>query len=379
MKSLIFSDEDADGICSARIAQLTVGGDVWFQKWHTFGITPDDIVRIKAYHPQALYFLDLGCEKETLELLNSLVKEGIKVTLLDNHPPKEDASYIENYRNKNFIINTTADNCTAGITYDFFKDALVGESLKWAQTWASVGITGDVATETVEGARILNEIRGDSASLFSNVGAWAKDEMDKWQRMERPYLQQMSSYFQTCKRMCYDKGGYLALQVCSEIEKSGDIFLLERTFTDEEMAIYPASTTLKALYQRFKESKIWQDSSTNLRLYYVGKVSFSVIEHPWNVSTYIATFKARETHRTHFCINTWGKDNLLVIGARNPPKEDTQSFRCDIGEVFDQVTLESKNKINGGGIPEAGSAHATVGTPLSYIIDTITQVVEEYF
>lgn len=365
MRSYAISDDDLDGITSARLVILahdvmkkqdpSVELNLVFQTWVRFGLSSEDLTRLEQLLAKekydSFYLLDLGSDEQTLSGLQAIqdrlrqAGQTVKMFVFDNHPPDDFTPLLNKYQKEDFIIRSSQQSCTAGLLFDYFQDlyTLDPKTLKWAEIYAILGLYGDVATEGEIGKTTFAALKAKHPEMFQTVVVWEKD-----QNKEKVVLDMVAKHFHNLRRVLFDKGPPLGLMAMSELEQIDDILALLQPQPEAVMKAYPAIAEMKSVTHDWQRH--WIECLWNSVVFSCEKYTFVVVNHKWNVSSSLASLKAGEFKKTCFVLN-YGAPGHPHIGVRNP----NTGIRLDIREFNTTVTDVSNGKISGGGLHEAGS------------------------
>jgi hypothetical protein len=409
MKSIIFADEDTDGMTAVRIMYnyLTSLGDevkVLWQTWDIFGVRKEDIDRIMAEKPDKVFILDIGSDKEVLDNILPILQKDIPVTIFDNHPPellllgavayKEYQDLLATLRDTYpslFVYHSTHDSCTAAICYDYaVKQKYVNPN---NDLWAILGITGDVAKTNTESKPIFEYLKTKYPKLqraiffSSSYGTGFK-----WETLDM-----MAQILHVPRRMIFDEAPPICFRAMEEIEQNPKLvgtgwFYMYRAsdqmvalrMAEREAAKMPKESVLHyyelphIALERFKDTpnihKIlelnaeWRDTWKDVEdrgkniVYDFDTYQVSLISHPWNLGSALASKRAGNTKKTHFTINDIPDKQIHVSGRGG------KNATIHIGQVFKMCDPKI---LLGGGFKEAGSAKGMVND-VSEILDALT-------
>jgi single-stranded DNA-specific DHH superfamily exonuclease len=401
----IFTDDDTDGLCSARILYdyLTLRQEqteLYVQKWNIFGMTDEDIKRILSARPSHVYILDIGSDEDVLTKISILLQDGIEVSVFDNHPPDPVVLGEERLRKVKDILNTllliykdkfhytsTRDNCTTGLVYQHVRKQLPNTTPAMDK-WALVGIYGDVASNTVGGSEVLGQLKSKYAYL---LGAFSKSTFD-WK-----LINFFTQLLHVPRRILYDNASTIVWHAMNELENM-DWLELEVLYNSLEPHLRNVSTassyTTEAFDSDFHQClevigkampslptfttrllatyiiwhQRWKQALTDAPVFLFPskeKPAFSVslIIHPWNVGSAVANIQCSQLNVPHFCINKIAPDIIHVSGRA------WTTHNLHIGQVFANC---DKTILDGGGIKEAGSANGKT-TNLELIMQELVQ------
>jgi single-stranded DNA-specific DHH superfamily exonuclease len=379
MKTVIFADEDPDGLISTHLVRVTKNvseQDVIFSKWNKFGLDTERIPLIKEKKPDELYILDIGSDLEMLKVIQSTFAD-IPVHIFDNHPPRKElltptewTEYEELLttlrKNPNFTYVSTEDNCTTGLVYDYITH--FDEKLA---KWAVLGITADVASETPEGSRILQAILPKCGFFTGLIVSKAVGGKYDW-GVTNIFTQLLS----TPRRILLDDSPLLCLRAMSEMDSFGDWFkiyqALEALSFDSPQSkdlkshlkerFPPNLSEILGLFATYKQS--WKTVFEPKNHYYIDYPTFglTVISSDWNIGSAVANVYATEKKKPQIVINTFSTLDLPYhVSGRCSEKDG-----FDIGKLFKLCDPILK----GGGLKVAGSANATIKN-IEKIIDTL--------
>jgi hypothetical protein len=387
MKVYAIADDDLDGITSARLVTLahnvmrsqdpTVEFNLKFQTWARFGLSPEDLVNLEQLLTRekydSFYLLDLGSDEQILGGLRGiqdrLKKKGqvVKMFVFDNHPPDDFAPLLAKYQKEDFLISSSQQSCTAGLLFAYFKDlySLEPKILKWAEIYAILGLYGDVATEGEIGKITFQALKEKHPEMFQTVVVWEKD-----QNKEKVVLDMVAKHFHNLRRVLFDKGPPLGLMMMSELEKIDDVLALLQPQSEDSMKTYTAIAEVKTVTGDWQRH--WIECLRNSIIFSCKKYTFVVVNHKWDVSSSLASWKASEFKKTCFVLN-YGTPGHPHIGVRNP----NTGIRLDVRDFNTAVSVASKGMLSGGGLHEAGSItvndrNMTAGT----IINLFNSVVD---
>jgi len=369
MKVTIWSHHDADGIISAYLISKFHSKDevsLNFQKWYSFGIQPTDLTQ----STDLIYILDLGCSIKTLETLQKFAFQNPRITtiLIDHHLPQ---SQLLDYTSPNFLIVHDTNNCTTGLVYHYLKSK--GYQLTPIQEQlVMIGIFADVAQDTPQGAKILQELGQKYPELLWNYTYWT----GKYESTI-PTAGIYSRYFNTPKRVAFEKGASIAIKALEEIEKAQSFSVLDDSLswvtqgtappiTDRTMdAEYPNITILNYWLAYWTQHRSEALDSSHCKTLDFPNFSFSIVNFPLAVASYIAMVKS--TQKPNITINTGLPYDYFEISGR--AKEESG---FDLNAIAQLVNQELGTEIGGHKTAIGGAIPKTV--PLKSIITSFWKV-----
>ena len=166
------------------------------------------------------------------------------------------------------------------------------------------------------------------------------------------YLSHFTRYINCARRVAYEEGAYISYKACKEIEKHGDISILEdlfetRKFEDKRLeAKYPNVALLKYWYREWSNCKNEVFREGNIRNFDIGVLNLYFIEHPWDIGGYVAGIKSGS--KPAICVNYGApfKDWALLNGRAGKSP-------VNLNILIRTVEAISEGKIKGGGHPVA--------------------------
>ncbi len=367
VNTLILSDEDGDGITSARIVQLATDAEVVLFK-EDFSIEDKDIDTIKSYKPKNVYVLDIGSDAEMLQKLADLSEEiQCNVNVIDNHPP-EDISHFDTFFGTRTKVLSSNNNCTAGIAYGVFEEIFAENKRReyWAEVWTLLGLHSDVKAESREGKPIVDKLLPKHPELFGKVltpkksssteSGWTTDDSSN-------ILRQLVTIVNVPKRSLYHFGAYLMYNALTEIEKANNIFALWEPIDENSVEGMKFKTLMPNTYilrkevdNYYEKAKTVFSSDNDFKFWDFDYITVSQIRHPWNLGGYVANLKSPDRKKTHFCINLGGIDPKRYKITARSDNRSKEAKNIDVGKVFSRATEISNGKLKGGGLKQAGSA-----------------------
>lgn len=390
--SVIFCDEDADGLTSARIMHHGVTTafpegihTIIWQSWNVFGMREEDVNRILSLKPATVYILDLGSGLDMLQVAKLLLGNGINVVILDNHPPDvevENSQYMQEYdttladlRTKfpitlkgsdlpYFYYHSTTENCTAGISYTFCKT--FGYSVEGMDKWALIGLKGDVASESVEGGPLFNELIEKHPHFKGLLTTKAKQGYD-W-----GIIDLYAQLLHVPRRMIFDDAPPVVYEAMKEMESMSWIELHgldNKEDTTSSLFENKKNLATKALLDmhirwRKDHSKV-EDWKKNTRLDFPD-YGIMIVKHEWNLGSALSAKLAGQEGKTWFVVNDIPKYGIHVSGRGG------KNGKLHIGKVF---RLCNPAIMEGGGLRPAGSANAHV-TNTEVVVDELIRAIE---
>lgn len=336
----MLSHYDADGITSAKIIQRGLGDvDLKFQLWHSFGVQKVDIPFLSKY--QTVYVTDLGTTKETLENLKKVASNGTVVFLIDHHPP--DPEY-QSYQNPTLNILNDQKNCGAGLTYNFVRE-VTGKDDPYLKALATIGIYSDVAADTEGGSDTLEGFVSEGQSELQ----WKTVRWDG--KVERRYelAHTIGLALNTCRRVAYDKGAYIASGFLDEQPTYDDLFETGLTLFDiptHQLADKPYTAIVKGWAGAWEDHRNDALSLDVCHTYEVSGLTVSFTDHPWDVAPYVAGVKGRSGPCIAINYGVPSEDYASLSG-RAPPKS------VDLNLLMTAITEVTSGMISGGGHPQA--------------------------
>ena len=366
--SFILSDEDCDGVCSARIMQnaLTTAHPslkhvLTYQEWDTFGLKDGDVEKILEAKPDTAYILDIGSGQQMLDAASTLLQSGIKVVILDNHPPDplvETIKDMERYKTSlsnlrtlygpthDFHYKSTTESCTTAISYLYCRD--LGLSIGNMEKWALLGIKGDVATEHAESGPLFNELISKHLNFSGLLASRALGSSYDWGLIDF-YAQLLH----VPRRMLFNEAPAVVYAAMQEMETLPSwLPLYDQVFNKEEVSKetydkYPATAKLLELELLWKKEHVKVEArGQNIRLDYPD-FGVTIVSHKYNLGSALASKLSGMNKKTWFVINTIPDKGVHVSGR------GSDSGKLHIGKVFrscDPAIME------GGGLRPAGSA-----------------------
>lgn len=363
MRVTIWSHHDADGIISAYLISRFHSKDqvsLNFQKWYSFGIFSKDLTS----PTDLLYVLDLGCSIKTLEALQQYSFQNPKTTviLIDHHLPQ---SQLLDYSTPNFLIIHDTNNCTTGLTYLFLKSKGYQFSSIQEQL-VMIGIFADVAQNTPQGSKILQELGEKYPELMWNYTYWT----GKYES-SIPTAGIYSRYFNTPKRTAFEIGAIIAIKALEEIEQAGTFSILDDSLSwvTEGTAPPISDRTLDAKYPNTAILKFWlgywtQHRSEALETEHCKTLdfpnfSFSIIDYPLPTAGYVSMIKSQQ--KPNITINTGLPYPFYELSGRT--KEDSGFDLNAISQIVNQelgTDIGGHKSAIGGAIPKSISLKAII-------------------
>jgi hypothetical protein len=420
--TVIFSDEDCDGLTSARITQATTGGTVLFQKWNVFGITSEDVATIGSLHPKTVYLLDLGSGIEMLTAARLFLDHAIKVVILDNHPPDPEVETPEAYTNyqsllnnlnqyDNFYYKSTTESCTAGLAYSYFfegsQPVTAPVSVGMMQRWAMIGLTGDVATDAengykTEGGQLFRRLLTQNPYLSGLFMAKA-DGAD----YNFGLLDFYARLLHVPRRIVFDNAPEICLGAMQEMEHipnwidfnrivaTKDEVSTSKLFYTVENNIMktanPMTKMLLSLYQKWDAEHGKADGKGKSSRLHYPDFDVTILSSEWNLGSALAgkwsMINANQGHpKAQFVINDIPGREIHISGRGpkmvpvlhvHPSRPDenyttSESAPIHIGKVF---KMANPNIMVGGGLQPAGSAKGLVNDP-EILLNELVKAVE---
>ncbi len=393
--TVIMTDEDTDGMCATRIVHnaltLTQPNSkhiIRWQDWDTFGISQGDVDVIKSFHPETAFILDLGSGLDILQKASDLLKTGMRVVVLDNHPPdkevetKEDmakySSLLQGLRDfPSFYYESSNENCTTGIVYKMAQQS------QWPianmEKWALLGLRGDVASDSQEGGPIYNEILMRHGGLKGLLATEANLGYN-WGLIDF-YAQllhvQRRMVFNAAPPFCYE-----GMKEMEQIPNWLDLYTMitkgALTSSLFEGGKNPNTQMMALNHIKYKPEfkKVTEDWKNNVKLefpYYDRGIEswktygVSIISHEWNIGSAMANKLGGQNKKPWFVINTIPKYGVHVSG-----RNGVSDSQLHIGKVF---RMANPTIMEGGGLKQAGSAKTHTNNPEA-VLDELIRAVE---
>ena len=382
---VIFTDEDTDGMCCTRIidnalerAYPQAKRTIMWQDWDTFGLKETDVYKILAEAPTTVFILDLGSGTDMLKYVTQLLDKGINVVLLDNHPPdvdvvslekhKEFVAMLEGMRAKytGFYYESSDKTCTTAIAYNYAKGQ--GWSVENMEKWAIMGIEGDVAHDpikTPEGYALFEELiqrHGSLKGLLATKAALGYD----WS-----ILAFYAQLFHNPRRMLLNKGPEACYPAMKEMEQFPSWIGLYEMVNKKKidatiLAGLPATKNLLALTVEYRDKKGEVEKRGNYTELDYGDYGVTIINHPWNIASALASKLSGRNHKSWFVINSMPGYGIHVSGRGG------EDGKLHIGKVF---SVAKPDIMQGGGLRPAGSAK-TFTEDVEVVLDELVRCVE---
>lgn len=335
MRPLVYAHLDADGITSARIATLSAiykDATVQFTPPLSFGVRDIDPTGAKS-----LLCLDIGSTKETIEQLAEW-SDTMQVILIDHHPT--DVNLMK-YQSPTFRIIHDVDNCTAGLTLNTMLTAGVVPEEKrcWAETWAIVGIYGDVAKDKLNANALLQELERTHPHLISQLGS----KYSLW------YLQAANVVANTLnagRKYAFSTGAKIAYNSLVEAEQLGNPFALTQPLPLPLWSVYPNIVLLQELKRRFTAVEIPEATVYDLK-----HIAVAMFTSAFDMGAAVAKKTSRWLNKPVIAIN----DGILQGSYRLNGRGEG----LDLNLLMQYTKLElvklgfKETELTGGGHPSA--------------------------
>jgi len=380
--TLIFSDEDSDGLCAAKIvASAYPDATTLFQKWNIFGVQKQDVQKILSYDPKQVYLLDLGSGLEMLDVALDILGTGAGVTILDNHPPDpivETPETMNEYQVKlsnlrsmfkdKFFYDSTTESCTTGLAYELFR-----EKVPINVRWALIGLVGDVATDPKRNPRgyaLYSQLLSVSpylTGLFMSTKDGASYDFG--------LLNFYAKLLHVPRRMLFDNAPLLAFAAMKEMDWISNWIEFNRLLgTKDEIEKTPLfkdgknnnTKVLLLLQAEWEKEHSKAEGKGNSTLLHYPDFDVTILSHKWNLGAALASKRLGMTKKAQFVINDIPGVEIHISG-RGPTEVAVLASSganvykmkpgLHIGKVFRSA---NPAYIDGGGLQPAGSAKGLV-------------------
>lgn len=374
MRTLVISHIDPDGIFAAHLLRESLPGEVevHFPQWHEYEIP----VNIAVDKVDQVFVVDLGTNERKLLKENEWAKLGIKVFHLDHHPHNiwflDERSIMSAVQGKsvdlheNLTFIHTTENCGTGLIYEFIRDN-IGLPPTQADIWALIALYADVAVSSRGGQRILSVLREKYPSMMAH---WYKEEMKIFQEGTEAWIPlptMIGRIFNIPRKISFDKGPYVALEACREIDKlqNFDVLFNEDPRRD---AAAPHASLLRNWERMFTSRMV--DLIKGEKYDFLDFVThgFVLLSFPWNISSDLARILSRRYKKGVTAINS-GLEDVILFSGRNP---DVCPAKWDLGIIYSELAYEQPQTfLSGGGHPDASAGSIKKGTPIMRIVDAM--------
>lgn len=397
--TVIFSDEDTDGMCACRIIHNAISLNapkathtIMWQDWDVFGMTDKNVSDIMDLKPATVFILDLGSGQEMLNYAVAFLASGINVIILDNHPPDllvetaeaygEYAKTLANLQGKFpfpnlpfFYYESSTENCTTGISYAFAKR--MGWSVVNMEKWALLGLEGDVATGTKEGGPLFQELLNKHPSMRGLLASKSLNSSYDWS-----ILAFYAQLLHNPRRMIFNKAPPICYEAMKEMEKipnwldfyamvnkekiEGDLFWEPTVFPTTTPT--PKNSNTKMLLEltvNYRKDKGDVEKRGNYTQLDYPDFGVTIISSKWNMGSALCSKFTNTNHKTWFVINTIPKYGVHVSGRGG------RDSTIHIGKAFRSANPAI---MEGGGLKPAGSAK-THTNDVEAILDELVRCV----
>jgi single-stranded DNA-specific DHH superfamily exonuclease len=384
--TVIFSDEDTDGMMATRIIHNAVTQmhpkathTVMWQDWDIFGMTDSNVSDILDLKPATVFILDIGSGMDMLNYATAFLANGINTIILDNHPPDPEVEdqdnfgifvkMLENVRAKFvfpnlpfFYYESSTENCTTGIAYNFVK------KFNWPlvnmDKWALIGLEGDVATETKEGGPLFQELLDKHPSMRGLLASKALNSSYDWS-----ILAFYAQLFHNPRRMIYNKAPPVCYEAMKEMEQIPNWLGFYEYVNKEAVGGWTVSPNLKMLLEltvNYRKNKGDVEKRGNYTQLDYPDFGVTIISHKWNMGSALCSKLSNANHKTWFVINNIPEYGVHVSGRGG------RDGKLHIGRVF---RCANPAIMEGGGIKPAGSAKTHTNN-IEAILDDLVRSVE---
>lgn len=392
--TVIFSDEDCDGMCATRIihngltnAYPNSTHTIIWQTWDVFGLLRENVEAIRAMKPRTAYILDIGSDLLAVNYAAELLSEGINVVILDNHPPDSRIENGEDYTDYKttlftlrqkfpmppvaaekpyFFYESTNDNCTTGIAFSYALRQ--GWSVKNMEKWALLGLEGDVATETPEGRIIFDNLMTKHPHLDGLLASKNIRSTYDWS-----ILAFYAQLLHNPRRMLFNDAPPVVYPAMQDMETYPNWLDFYDYVNKEGKGLtfphldkpHPAIKTILDLTIAYRKGKGEPEERGNSTQLDYPDFGVSIIRHKWNLGSALCNKLSSTYKKTWFVINDIPEYGVHVSGRGGA------DGKLHIGKVFRSCNPEI---MEGGGLAPAGSAKTKTNN-IEVILDELVRAV----
>lgn len=388
--TVIFTDEDTDGMCATRIIHNAVSlmhpkatHSIMWQDWDVFGMKDSNVSDILDKKPATVFLLDLGSGTEMLNSAMVFLSSGINTIILDNHPPDPEVEDQDNFtgfvkmletlRTKFvfpnlpfFYYESSTKTCTTGIAYNFVK------KFNWPVTnmekWALLGLEGDVAhdpKDSPEGYALFNEILIQHPHMAGLLASKDLNSSYDWS-----ILAFYAQLLHNPRRMIFNKAPPICYEAMKEMEQIPNWLSFYDYVNKDAKGLVPtfpdATKILLDLTVSYRRDKGEVEKRGNYIQLDYPDFGVTIINHKWNMGSALCSKLSNNNKKTWFVINDIPDYGIHVSGRGG------RDGKLHVGKVF---RCANPAIMEGGGIKPAGSAK-THTKNTEAVLDELVRAVE---